>query len=198
MRADSRAYPLVGLSGYARSGKDAVAAALVAQLGFTRAAFADSLKDCLYRLNPRIVRYDGRKSTVTEVVDALGWDLAKTAEPEIRCLLQRLGADAIVPVFGKEVLVDAALGRDPATGPVVVSDVRFEDEMTAVKSRGGIVVRIVRPGCGPTNGHHSETAVDAATFDACINNDGSLDDLASRAVETVRRFSGQTEAPRIC
>lgn len=43
---------IIGLSGYARSGKDAAAKVLVEEFGFTRVAFADKLRDFLYALNP--------------------------------------------------------------------------------------------------------------------------------------------------
>jgi hypothetical protein len=44
---------LVAFSGYARSGKDTAADALL-PLGFQRVAFADKLRECLYALNPTV------------------------------------------------------------------------------------------------------------------------------------------------
>jgi dephospho-CoA kinase len=43
---------LIGLSGYARSGKDEAAKVLIEEFGFKRIAFADKLRDFLYALDP--------------------------------------------------------------------------------------------------------------------------------------------------
>ena len=45
---------IIGLSGYARSGKDAVAQVLVSEFGFKRVAFADPIRDLLYEMDPKI------------------------------------------------------------------------------------------------------------------------------------------------
>jgi dephospho-CoA kinase len=43
---------IIGLSGYARSGKDTAADHLVNEYGFTRYSFAAPMKEAMYRLNP--------------------------------------------------------------------------------------------------------------------------------------------------
>jgi dephospho-CoA kinase len=43
---------IIGISGYARSGKDTVANYLVEHHEFTRMAFADAMREALLRLNP--------------------------------------------------------------------------------------------------------------------------------------------------
>ena len=43
---------IIGLTGYARSGKDTVAQILVDKFGFTRVAFADPIRDFCYQVNP--------------------------------------------------------------------------------------------------------------------------------------------------
>ena len=73
---------IIGLTGYARSGKDTVANYLVEHHGYTRVAFADAIRDALYELNP----YIANNLRVAEVVDDYGWDIAKT-NPEVRRLL---------------------------------------------------------------------------------------------------------------
>lgn len=56
----------------------------------------------------------------------------------------------------------------------IITDCRFENEAQAVKARGGVVVRINRPGVEAINAHASETALDNWNFDFTINNDGSM------------------------
>ena len=174
---------VLGVSGYAGSGKDAVAEVLVSRHGFERAAFADALKELAYKADP-MVSPDGRR--LSGVVDEIGWDLAKTELPEVRKTLQRFGT-AAREVLGEDVWVDALFRRHRETRCLVVSDVRLPNEMEAVRARGGRVVRVVRPGVGPVNGHISETALDHAELDAVIDNDGSLTDLTCK----VERLLGE-------
>ena len=50
--------------------------------------------------------------------------------------------------------------------------------MEAIKSKGGILIRINRPGFEDTDEHKSETALDNYDgFDYVIENDSSIDDL---------------------
>lgn len=182
---------LVALSGYATAGKDAAAAALIAD-GWRRLSFADVLRSFLYAQNPVVLTgrlWWKRYEHLTDVIDRIGWDEAKRRYPSVRALQQRTGTDAGRAILGDSVWVDAAFGTMTPTDRVVVTDVRFPSELEAVRSRGGVVVRIDRPGVGPVNAHESETALDSAAFDAYVLNDGSLLDLhaAIRGVVSGRR-----------
>lgn len=71
----------------------------------------------------------------------------------------------------------------------IITDMRFPNELEAVKSRGGITIRINRPYStvvgdngipatfNHTQFHPSETALDDAEFDYTIENDSSIEDL---------------------
>src|SRR4051794_16838163 len=83
-------YNLVGLTGYARSGKDTAAQVLINK-GFNRVAFADPMKNMLYALNPIVVECSELR--LREIVDRDGWEGAKRLS-EVRELLQRVGTDA--------------------------------------------------------------------------------------------------------
>jgi hypothetical protein len=65
----------------------------------------------------------------------------------------------------------------------IITDMRFPNEMEAVKERGGITIRVVRPGT-ESETHPSETALDNATFDYEIINDGEIVDLIEK-VKTI-------------
>jgi len=187
---------IVGLSGYARSGKDTAAAGMD-MWGFKRVAFADKLREFLYVLNPIIQpRYKRAfpakvpDARVQEVIDKHGWDGYKETPygPEIRELLQRLGTDCGRQLLYDHVWIDAALGNvgivapDPHYKSTVVTDVRFPNEAMAIKTKGGIVIRITREGIGPANDHPSETALDDWPFDVVIDNNGTIDELVTRVV----------------
>lgn len=139
--------PLFGLIGYAQSGKDTFAGFLT---GFHRIAFADALKSVAEFMNPVITPEYERLSKYL----VAGWEDAKT-RPGVREYLQNLGL-AMRSYAGESVWVDAAFKNyDPAL-PTVFTDVRFPDELTAIRDCGGQIIRIVREGQNPVNNHVSE------------------------------------------
>lgn len=181
---------IIGLAGYARSGKDTAAEALVAA-GWKRVAFADTLREFLYRLNPLVtwlkepgmfypaVLVEDRR--LQDVIDEYGWDGYKQTYwgDEIRQLLQRLGTECGRELISDTIWIDAALGKSEFDN-VCITDCRFPNEAQAIKDRGGIVVRIERPGVGPANDHPSEHALADWTFDHVIHNDGSIEELHAK------------------
>lgn len=183
---------IVGLSGYARSGKDEAAKVLVEEFGFVRVAFADKLREVLYALNPTVLhdintrRKDFEKpyKYLQDVIDEYGWDGYKETVwgPEIRRLLQRLGTEAGRQTLWDSIWVDATFAGLAEDAKVVVTDCRFENEAQAVKERGGQMWRVNRTGVGPANNHPSETSLDDWNFDWIIKNDTTLEEYH----ETIR------------
>lgn len=177
---------IVGLMGYAQVGKDTVAKTLVEEHGFTRIAFADALRDCVYALNPIVQAWAGMHPehglvpltvTVQNLVNVHGWDKAKQ-NPEVRRLLQVMGTEVGRDIIAPNVWVDIAMRKVHATGRYVFTDVRFPNESTAIARERGTLVRVRRQGFEPVNGHSSETAVDHVEPHFTIYNDGSLERLA--------------------
>lgn len=190
--------PLVGLCGYAQAGKDTAAQFMMEtraeypiESGWSRVAFADTLRDMLYALNPigevshlldgdddMDVRLTVATLTTKRIVDCAGWDHAKTTYPEIRKLLQRLGTEAGRDILGEHTWVHLGEQKiEAANSPVVVTDVRFPNELQMIRRRGGVVAWVQRPGVGPVNEHASEHSVLASDADYVINNDGDLGKL---------------------
>ena len=163
---------IIGLSGYAQSGKDTVAKILVEEYGFTRIAFADKIKELLYEMNPR---FNDRQ--LQQWVDLQGWDATKEI-PEVRMMLQNLGVGAR-KIIGELVWVKLAIMRLDSDKNYVVTDVRFTNEADWIKEvYGGHIWRVERPGVKPVNDHVSESELNAWNFDELIYNAGSLEDLA--------------------
>jgi hypothetical protein len=162
----------IGISGYARSGKDTVAS-IFQDWGYNRTAFADPIRKAVYALNPQI--HDGLR--VQDVVDQLGWERAKVEYKEIRTLLQHMGTEAGRELYGEQFWIDRTLDAIPDDTDVVITDVRFPNEADAIRELGGEVWRINRPGTGPVNDHISETAMDDYPFDVIIDNSGTVADL---------------------
>jgi hypothetical protein len=66
---------------------------------------------------------------------------------------------------------------------IVISDVRFPNEVEAIKAAGGQVWRIIRPGSelpGKAGAHVSETALDNFVSGDCISNDSTLESLRAK------------------
>lgn len=191
--------PLVGLCGFARSGKDTVAQHMVSQ-GWTRVAFADKLRDMLYALNPIIaldthevfqMGFEDPVAKVEEgirlrtIVDNETWDEAKVNHVEIRQLLQRLGTEAGRECVDDNLWVSLAEEKiESAGGPVVVADCRFPNEVQMVRRRGGTLIWIEREGVGAVNAHASEHSIMENDCDYTIWNSGTLETLYE-SVETI-------------
>lgn len=181
---------LFGLSGYAQAGKDSVGKILI-NSGYVRLAFADALRDGLYAMDPWIqvepvedewgVDADPRR--LQDAVDCVGWDDAKRIYPEVRRLLQTYGTEGGREVHGddcwisvvKRKILDA--GMPEADRKFVITDVRFPNEAELVRSLGGYLVRVTRPGTEPAGEHVSERALDRYPFDFHVFNDSTLAEL---------------------
>lgn len=162
---------IIGLSGYARSGKDEVAKVLVEDYGYQRVAFADKIRELLYETNPQV---GGNR--LQYLVDSYGWDVAKS-QPEVRYLLQSVGVGAR-KVFGdNHWIVEATKGID-RFGNYVITDVRFTNEANWVKDiYDGQIWRIKRPGVQPVNNHVSEHDMEGYPVDKILKNEGTLEQL---------------------
>lgn len=164
---------IIGLSGYARSGKDTVAELLVLNYGFKRVAFADGIRQALLTLNP--ILHDGMR--LNEVVQMYGWEVAKSKD-EVRRLLQVLGTEVGRQQIHEDIWVWRLFNSIDADERIVIPDVRFPNEARMIESQGGEVWRINRHNHNAVNDHISEHALDNHMFKRAIYNDGTLDDLA--------------------
>lgn len=167
---------IIGLSGWARSGKDTVADYLVENHGFVKLSFAAPMRKSLEALNP----YVGLDATrLAQVIHHFGWDGYKETPwgNEIRALLQRFGTEAGRNIFGESFWVDQAMKQAEPYDKVVFSDLRFKNEAIAVIEAGGVNWRITRTGVEAVNDHISEHDLDDFTFTKHVANTGNLDDL---------------------
>lgn len=173
----------VGISGYAGSGKDTAAEALT-HLGWTQRGFADQMRIDMLILNPWIDRSPRDPIRLARLINRIGWRAAKDEYPEVRRLLQVYGTEVGRQQHGEHFWVKAALDK-PAPSPLVLTDTRFKNEAQAIKDRGGIVIRVNRPGVGPANAHESETGLDDWPFDEVIRNDGTIRWLQNTVIAVV-------------
>ena len=173
---------LIGLTGYAQSGKDTLAQILVKEHGFVRVAFADKIREFLYDMNPMIDTIAFEPIFLKDRVDRDGWDKAKQ-NPHIRRALQNAGVSARKN-FGENFWVHQALGSMALAHPnIVVTDVRFTNEADILKTNGGQIWRVKRNGVGAVNAHVSESEMDGYPVDQIFTNNGSIDDLKELLVK---------------
>jgi hypothetical protein len=97
---------IIGLSGYAQTGKDTVASHLIKNYDFRRVAFADPIRQALYRLNPLVEVGEFRAVHLQSPVDSMGWEEVKKISPETRRLLQILGTEVGREMFGPDFWVN--------------------------------------------------------------------------------------------
>jgi hypothetical protein len=168
---------IIGLSGYARSGKDTVADYLVENHGFVKLSFATPMREALYRLNPDIVDMSGLNYTFQQAVNLFGWEDMKTYFPSYRGLMQRMGTEVGREMFGEDFWVRQALQQAERGQDIVFSDVRYQNEALAIQEYFGEVWRIERPGVSAANDHNSEHDLDNYKFDHRIMNYGPVEDL---------------------
>lgn len=188
---------LVGLVGRKRSGKDSVALIMIEQK-WLRAAFADTVRQVALAIDP-VVMLGPSLDTVRTfdrlamVVARDGWDNAKVNHADIRRFLQRLGTEGVREILGQDLWVDHTMDEEVipnlnAGDNVVITDVRFPNEIDAVRAAGGEIWRIDRPGLGPdTDTHASEMAWRRVQPDVIITNDGDLAELADKVRRQLQR-----------
>lgn len=168
---------LIGLLGRARAGKDTAAARLVEAHGFRRYAFADALKRVALVADPIVVPVDTvwGSRRLSDVVREVGWEGAK-GHREVRRTLQQLGIGIreIDPGFWVRAVLDQ-VAAEPA--PVVITDVRFPNEAAAIRDRGGVLARVIRPGQDESDQHISETALSNWPVDVELINDSDVNAL---------------------
>lgn len=168
---------IIGLTGYAQSGKDTVAKILTDNYGYARIAFADKIREYLYEMNPLIDYIVGEPIFLKERVKRDGWEQTKQ-NPHVRRVLQNAGV-AARKVFGEDFWIYQALSDVAPQDKVIVTDVRFKNEADWIKGFGGQIWRVNRDGVGAVNGHISESEMAEYPVDFTINNNGTLNELNS-------------------
>ena len=158
--------------------------------GFVRVAFADTIRQVALTIDPYV-----HNLRLSDVINLVGWDKAKR-HPEVRRLLQVIGTEAGRDIHGTDVWVDrtfdaiSALAHDQ---PVVITDVRFDNEARRLRTFGGRLVRVRRQtdNHDAVLGHRSETESAKLNSDHYLPNDGSITELHRRLDRLVDRLDKQ-------
>ena len=148
-----------GITGGIGSGKDTFCDYAVATRFATKIGFADALKELCHDLT-------GHDYTLRTTKDMDIW-------PGVtgRKVLETVGA--AMRSLNENFWVDLALEQTFCLNLVVIPDVRYENEVKAIRALGGKIIRIKHDGCQRT-GHESDNW-DKLDVDYEIDNSGSLD-----------------------
>jgi hypothetical protein len=197
---------IVGLAGFIGAGKGAVADLLVDRHDFFKESFANSVKDAvsvIFGWNRALLEGDTPESRAWREQDDEFWSkkLGKPFSP--RLALQLMGTEAGRDVFHPDLWVHTVLRRceNAPWNNYVIADVRFPNEIKAIREAGGIVIRVKR-GDEPEwynvalkvnkksnyygmaeqypNVHFSEWAWIGSDIDAEIANNSTIEDLTEK------------------
>lgn len=194
---------IIGLSGTIGCGKDTVADYLVNIHRFKREAFANSLKEAMsviFGWEWALLEGRSKESRIwREQVDP--WWAKRLNMPELtpRWVLQYVGTEVIRQNFADDMWIASLENRlRQRTDNVVITDVRFVNEIKMLKSLGAQCIEVKR-GQQPDyyeiarlanagddvaqqkladmDVHKSETNWIGSEFDHVLDNNGSFDDL---------------------
>ena len=211
---------IIGIAGFQGSGKDTIADYLQNIYGFKRDSFAATLKDAVaavFGWDRELL--EGRTTesrTWREQVDPCWANRLNMPDLTPRLVLQKWGTEVARKSWHDDTWIaslENKLAR--AHNDIVITDVRFPNEIRAVRDAGGIVIRVVR---GPEpdwfesaiaanqqvqsavaymqaqNIHPSEWAWIGTRFDAIIdNNADGLDPLFAQVKDLVLSLQPATE-----
>jgi hypothetical protein len=190
---------IIGLVGFIGAGKGTVRDTLVREHGYHGFAFADALKDAVASifLWPRgLIEGDSEASRAfREKIDPW-WSEKFGYDVTPRLMLQKMGTEACRNNLSDNIWVSALEKRIQGYQDVVISDVRFPNEIDFIRSVGGKIIRVKR-GDDPSleaqqKMHVSETAWNYVVPDAIIDNNGTLNDLAGNIRTTLTMLDNPT------
>jgi hypothetical protein len=190
---------IIGLTGYAGVGKDTVADLLVREHGYVKLSLADPIKELLNtRFGWTMEDWSDRQWKEAAIVLYMS-PAGDSMYLSPRILAQWLGTEVGRYLAGPDVWLEVMWRKyqqhcyDRVTGnylaPLVVPDVRFDNEADFIRSKGGVVVRITRMGAKPVAAHVSEAGL-SRPADLTIENFGDIEEFKTHAflsLQTLRR-----------
>jgi hypothetical protein len=182
---------IIGLNGRMQSGKDTTAQILMGLFeNVERVSFAEKLKASasasigITRDQLEALKLRGEIRVVLFNEDGTE-EIIKTISG--RQYLQYRGTEGGRDIFGEDIWVESALDTPVTDGTIlVVTDMRFPNEIAGVLERGGIAVKIRREEADSKPIlHPSEQTLPDDQFDYFLDNNGSLNDLFVNVIDMV-------------
>ncbi len=194
---------IIGICGLQGSGKDTIGNILVQKHGFVQLSFAKILKDIiavLFGWDRNLIEGSTEESRKwREQVDK--WWATRLSIPNLtpRYILQFFGTELFRNHFHPDIWV-AAVERQLSIYPnVVITDCRFPNEISMLKSYGTKFIKVTRgelpkwykeyelnPTILPENIHPSEYLWINNQFDFLIENNGTIKELSDAIKEYIK------------
>lgn len=166
---------IIGLNGRLQSGKDTTYS-IIRELHphAERISFAAKLKQSA----AAVLNMDVNTMEWLKNREDLFYTIDGSHAFNMRQFLQRYGTEGHRDIFGQDFWVDMALplNLDHENRLIVVTDMRFPNEIQRVKDLDGICVKIERDTVTQHGDHPSEQDVDQY-MDMILDNTGTMDDL---------------------
>lgn len=175
---------IIGVAGPARSGKNETAKYLQKYHAFHEDSFAAPIRQaCMSVLGVKTL----------EELDKIKQDPHPMLGGKTpREFMQLMGTEFGRDMIWQPIWVESCLGRSRGYQRVVISDTRFENEVEAIKDRGGFIIRVDRPSVRiKQSDHASELGFPDRYVDFEIINDKDLGELYRQIEITVRKIFGK-------
>lgn len=104
-------------------------------------------------------------------------NLSEMRPMTVREFLQKLGTNGLRMGLHDNVWVNALMADYDKESNWIITDTRFPNEAKAIKDKGGVIIRVNRPGVEPINDHPSEVGLDNWDFDYKLVNHSDIFDL---------------------
>jgi predicted HAD superfamily Cof-like phosphohydrolase len=178
---------VIGITGRKGVGKDTLGKFLVDNKGYERLGFADALKEAtknIFGFNDEQV-YGNLKENVDEfwqkspreILQYLGTNVFRNS---IQDFMPNVGKDLWIHVVKRKIL--NRLKENP-DAKFVITDVRFQNEIDAIHELGGKIIKVSRTVTNDANSlHESEMSIDTLETDYVINNNSSINELWTTAI----------------
>ena len=187
---------IIGVTGKKFNGKDTLGKYLF-KYGYKRLAFADPLKDVLrdvFHFNDEQLYGEDKekidpywKVSPRTIMQFVGTDLFRH---QMKKVLPDVGNNIWIEVIKRQIL---EMWKTNPDQKIVLTDLRFPNEIALIKEFGGIIIRVKRNIDKNDNDfivvHESETYIDTLNVDYDFDNNGTKDELFRKFDDIIATFN---------
>lgn len=180
---------LIGVLGRKGSGKDTISDYIVNKYRYEKMVLAEPLKNAckiLFNFSDEQL-YGDQKETIDpswgtsprKVFQYLGTDIFRN---DIHKIIPDIGDNFWVNLLRIKYLQKL---KENKNIKIIMSDIRFQNEVDMVRQLGGIVIKLTRPSINNSDAHESEKNIDNINGNFNIINDGTLEELYKKVDEII-------------
>lgn len=173
-------YKIIGISGKKGSGKDTFYKLFNKHSPYIyqNAKLTDKLREIASNITGLPLSYFYDRNKYDTHLDIWGMN--------IRQLLQKLGLEALRENFDYDVWLKTFFANYDKEENYMITDIRFPNEIEAIREHGGIVIRLEGRSEDDGDNHGSEHALNNFNdYDYIIDNSGSIDNYENEILELI-------------